>query len=1392
MNNSTRFVPRFLIWLAALAAASWPAAGELTIEGKIDAGGAKVTQAAVSLVAIAGPFAEGELLLDGAAHPQPVVEAAVDPRGIFDVAAPEIGMWAVLVDVPGFAVAEYRIQPLLDAFELPTLELERAETLTVEVRGRQNRPVADARVLVYRVRAEIRRFLGRRSVDRDADKWNLPVLAGRTGEDGRLEMAVEADGVYFVRVVAPGYLPAERELRQVSTARFELRTGRERTLRAIDDQGRPVAGALVFEVDTMLPLAATGDDGRAVVLQGDETLRLRLFDRRGRHGETALAPAAGDEEPEAASVTVAEPERIAGRVIDRESRRPIGGALTWPAGSSGDFTRTDGAGAYELHGAGEGNAVWAAASGYAAGFERLPERRPGAKAFAETGGPTLALTPAGAVSGQVVDPEGNPVAEVEVVAQEKRDMSPNRMFRMMRGLNRPQTARSSRRGAFRVAPLPAGVTYELTFRHDGYSEATVTVENLAPFEERADLSVVLDHGRRAHGRVTDSDDAPVAGATVRLTPRKEGPEGMMARMIVRIGGQGEEGEPEHSTDREGIFEIADLAAGKYDLEVEASGFARAAVPGVEVAAEATETDLGTVVLAPGAKIEGRVVDPEGNALAAAEIRVGEDSGMPVPFLAFSLARDRPRARTGGSGEFTVGDLREGEKVHVLVTRADFVDATVAGVVVPTVEPLEVTMKRASRVTGRVVDGGGRPLEEAQVQVRAEGQRMPGSRTKSRADGTFEVTGVAPGRVTLSAQASGYQEYSLSGLEIPDGGDLTGVTLTLAPGAVVEGTVFAPDGRPVIDARVRSVEPGSSTMFSIAGLSTTDGDGRYWLDGLPVGRRTVIAEHDVYQRVARDVEVAQGVNKLDLVFEGGVDVAGRVIGPQGEPVAEARVQLSGAGSFFFLGALPETVTGIDGTFVLAGVQPGQYHVHAAKEGLAAAQAPEPITVGQSPVAGIEIRLSAGATLSGEVVGLTVDELAELSIYARKDRDFRAGEVDFESRYQVRNLGVGEWQVVAELSGGGRRTSGRVGVAEGDAEVHLDLEFGSGYVLTGTVSLGDNPMAGAWVFASGKTVNTSARTTTAQDGTFRLEGLEEGVYDVYVTSVTGPGLQHHEEIEIQGDDDVVIELVTARLTGWVRDSYDQTPLAGVAMRLQPVESEEQGGILIIGGRGNETDSRGYFSLSDVPEGTWKLVAKLSGYAPAERVIDVVGRTVEEIQLELTPTEGLFFEVALPLGGAPPRVNAAVLRGAGGGQDDVVVGGVMETGEDGRVRMTEVPPGSFELLIAAAGTATVAMPVTSPGQLGRVVLALGGSLEITVPELEAQPSPAKLVLVGPSGRPFRQVSFGGRVITEASLRAGRASLTGLEPGAWTFTVRADDGRSWRGQTQVSPNLTARVVME
>ncbi len=449
--------------------------------------------------------------------------------------------------------------------------------------------------------------------------------------------------------------------------------------------------------------------------------------------------------------------------------------------------------------------------------------------------------------------------------------------------------------------------------------------------------------------------------------------------------------------------------------------------------------------------------------------------------------------------------------------------------------------------------------------------------------------------------------------------------------------------------------------------------------------------------------------------------------------------------------------------------------------AQARLPDPFTVGDRVIAGIELRLTAGTTVTGMVRGLTVDELGALRIVAGGSGDYRIGVVDFDGRYEVAGLAPGDWNVRAEVQGGGRQTMKRFTVGEGHTEIAVDLEFGTGFTLTGTVILGDEPLAGAMIFASGRTVDSSAQATTSHDGTFRLEGLEAGTYLLNVMSMTTRA-RHREEVEITGDDDVLIEIVTARISGWVRDAFDHAPISGATLRAKSTDEGSSSS-----GSGGETDSRGYFTLTAIPEGSWKITAQHAGYGPAEVHVDVRGRTVEEVELTMTPTEGLYFEVTMPMGGAPSRIEAAVLTG-----DEVVVSGSFETTDNGRVRMTEVPPGSFELLVTASGAAMTSMPVVSPGRLGRIVLPPAGRLRLTVPELETQPSAATVGLSGPAGRPYRQLRWGGRVTTEVSLRSGRATVEGLEPGAWTLTVTAADGRSWSGQAQVATGSTSEVVLE
>ena len=482
--------------------------------------------------------------------------------------------------------------------------------------------------------------------------------------------------------------------------------------------------------------------------------------------------------------------------------------------------------------------------------------------------------------GRVVDAAvKTPLAGVEVRAAP----SPAAIF-AMRSMDLPSAvARTGADGRFTLRGLAAGTGYDLHLTRDGYAPKTAEA---APVEAGAvppPLELALDRGRRGAGLVVDQGERPVAGATVTL----ESAPARGDRMRFP-----EDPEPPRFTaasDARGRFEIAGLPAGRYDLTAEARGFAPREVPGIEVAGGAGEQALGTVVLSPGTALEGRVVDARGQPIAEAGVWVSA-AGARSPWRGLFVQEEEPDARSAPDGWFRVADLAPGQAVDLQVVRRGYAGAEVPGVV-PPAEPVTVTLQPAVRVSGRVVDPDAKPVTGAEVFLMAERQRggFSGSRfagrTASDDEGRFVFTDVEPGTLRVSARAEGRQPAELTGVQAVAGKDVADLELVLAPGASVEGRVVDGEGRPVAGAFVQPVEPRGSRPFGrISAHATTDGDGRYVLDGLPTGPRSIAAEDDEGRRGVGELDVRAGENRLDIRLSGGAEVAGRVVDAEGAPVA----------------------------------------------------------------------------------------------------------------------------------------------------------------------------------------------------------------------------------------------------------------------------------------------------------------------------------------------------------------------------------------------------------------------------------------------------------------------------------------------------------------------------
>ena len=831
--------------------------------------------------------------------------------------------------------------------------------------------------------------------------------------------------------------------------------------------------------------------------------------------------------------------------------------------------------------------------------------------------------------------------------------------------------------------------------------------------------------------------------------------------------------------------MTSLPAGTFNLTVRGRGFAPLTVPGLAIPEGKGRTDLGTVSLAPGVPLRGLVTDPKGNPIAGAEVRASAAERNDRMPMRREEETGPPDATTTGDGSFVLEDRASGESLDLNVTHPDYGPGRAPGVAVPAETPVRVVLQRTVRVSGKVSGPDGKPVAGVQVSLdeltpmsfgSGRPTLFPAGRPQRAAtddEGGFAFERVAPGPIELRAEAPRYQVAKLEGLEASPGQELAGLEIVLLPGGVVEGRVLSPDGRPLPGAEVILSLTSERGMAFTPHRTQSDGDGRYRLDGLPTGPQTLEARAEGYRRAAREVEVSAEPKAVDFQLERGLEVSGRVVNEAGEPVAGADVHLvAGINQFDAL----RVQSGSDGAFRIAGVQDGSYRLRVRKEGYATDLQGHPVTVSGASVGDIELKLSSGGRITGRLSGLEFSDLARVRVWA--GYELNQGRVDSEGVYEISSLAPMEWEITAVVPNTSLRASGRVTLEPGAREARLDLQFGDGRELRGVVLRNGQPLPGASVELDGTGNREAAAETTDHQGAFRFGGLKDGVYDLRVS--TPNGAQHKESVEIAGNRDIRVELRTASLSGRVIDSQDHSPISGARVTLEPVGDERFFFPPL------ETDAKGTFRLLEVGGGAWKVKAVRDGYAPAEREIQVDGSAPEEIELTLQPTEGVTIEALLTSGQAPDRIQVAALDPQG----NTVVAGNYPTGENGRTRLSNVPPGSWELLVQSDLSAAVAVSVSVPGPAVRVILPSSGRLQVKVPAL-ANDRTAKVVLSG-AGGVFRAIDFDGKATSEWNLREGQVGFTRVPVGVWQVTVRTPDGRSWNGTATVTAGGSAEVTLE
>ena len=293
-------------------------------------------------------------------------------------------------------------------------------------------------------------------------------------------------------------------------------------------------------------------------------------------------------------------------------------------------------------------------------------------------------------------------------------------------------------------------------------------------------------------------------------------------------------------------------------------------------------------------------------LRATEVQVVERSGTletpeDLPIVAPS---DDDRQRGGASGR---GPGPGSRSVAALgaATGAAAVDAT------------------TSVVTGRVVDGLGRPVADARItaSVRLAWERE----STSRADGKFEIECPLDDRRTVSLTVHASRVLAGASLRLGhasgcDFGSLDVPRLDVGDvvqpqGASVVGTVVGEDGLPVEGAIVSQSQTQARTTSGAAGAFVLRGVTKA---GSEIDFRAPgVLDRSVPLRVVLGKVIDLGEVRLAR----GPIIRGRVVDAEGDPVPTAMVEL-GEGDY---------PVAADGTFEIRGDDPVQNYLQASAEG-----------------------------------------------------------------------------------------------------------------------------------------------------------------------------------------------------------------------------------------------------------------------------------------------------------------------------------------------------------------------------------------------------------------------------------------------------------------------------
>lgn len=275
----------------------------------------------------------------------------------------------------------------------------------------------------------------------------------------------------------------------------------------------------------------------------------------------------------------------------------------------------------------------------------------------------------------------------------------------------------------------------------------------------------------------------------------------------------------------------------------------------------------------------------------------------------------------------------------------------------------------------MLDSQDRPRKDAVVDFdfTSAGIRLGTRRTTTSVDGSFRIESVAPGKVSVSARGD------------RDWNSVSRVQVDVEDGQVARVRLGgSEEGRLIVTGTVRAKSPvaGAQIVFLAQGervqdrdryrTAKTDEAGRYEIRLAATGSYLAEVQAEGFARLRRSILIPDAAGMVVDFDLPSARVSGRVLDPEGQPLAEVVVLIEPEGKWSDAaeaGSEAFTSTDAEGRFAFEGVEAGEYLISTDVDVAAnpAHNAYANATLHKVQVAadairdGLELRLTMGATL-----------------------------------------------------------------------------------------------------------------------------------------------------------------------------------------------------------------------------------------------------------------------------------------------------------------------------------------------------------------------------------------------------------------------------------------------